>query len=54
MQSRLDLHLKNLFDKLTEGEPDYIPLTRVMDKMNEQMHRGKRGAANPKSAYLSY
>ena len=40
---------EELFDKLTEGEPDYIPLTRVMDKMYEQMHRGKRGAANQKT-----
>ena len=40
---------EELFAKLTEGEPDYIPLTRVMDKMYEQMHGGKRGAANQKT-----
>lgn len=37
------------YEKLTEEGADYIPLFRVMDKMYEERHGGKRGAANQKS-----
>ena len=40
---------EELFNKLTGEGRDYIPLTRVMDKMYEQMRGGKRGAANQKT-----
>lgn len=40
---------EELYEKLTEEGADYMPLFRVMDKMYEERHGGKRGAANQKS-----